>query len=66
MSDLQATFKASLPPIQSALKIGDGAMRVQFDIPASELHEAMKLALMHGQVLLVTVAVVPDENAWKG
>jgi hypothetical protein len=60
MSDLQATFKASLPPIMSSIRIGQGAVRVQLDVPESELHEAIKLALMHGRVLTVTI-VAEDE-----
>jgi hypothetical protein len=57
----RAEFMASLPPIQSALKIGDGATRVQFDIPQSELSEALKLATMHGKRLRVVVAVEDGE-----
>jgi len=48
-----ANFIASFPPIQSAIKIagnGDG-MRVQLDIPESEMGEAVKL-LQWREVLL--------------
>jgi len=41
----QASFLASFPPIMSAIKIagnGDG-MRIQLDIPESEMAEAVKL-----------------------
>ena len=52
-----ATFLASFPTIQSAIKIdgGGNGMRVQLDIPESELGEAMKLMMWREQVLRVTV-----------
>lgn len=50
------TFLAALPPIQSAIKIGDG-MRVQFDIPASEVPHAIGLAALQNTVLRITVEV---------
>ena len=56
MSDDRAVFRASLPPILSALRFsGDGGMRVQFDIPETDLGEATKLLLWKGAVLRVTV-----------
>jgi hypothetical protein len=49
-------FRASLPPILSAVRFsGDGGMRVQFDIPETDLGEATKLLLWKGTVLRVTV-----------
>lgn len=59
-------FRASFPPIQSAIKItGDGAgMRIQFDIPESEMSEAVKLMLCREKVLIVTVEV--DEQQHEG
>ena len=38
-------FMASLPPIQSAVKIDgqDGGARIQLDVPASELPEVIKI-----------------------
>ena len=52
-----ASFLAAFPPIMSAIKIdgaGNGA-RIQFDVPESEMGEAMKLLLWRQQVLRVTV-----------
>jgi hypothetical protein len=57
----RAEFVASLPPIQSACKFGQGACRVQFDIPESELAEALKLATMHDKRLRVVVEVEDGE-----
>lgn len=53
------TFLASIPAILSALKIsgnGDG-MRVQFDIPESEMGNAVKLLVMRDKVLKITIEV---------
>lgn len=52
-----AQFLAALPPIQSAIKIGLDGMRVQFDIPESEMSEAVKLLAWRGRVLRVRVEV---------
>ena len=52
-----ATFRASIPPIMSGIKTGGDGMRVQFDIPESDMPEAVKLLTMRGKVLLVTVEV---------
>jgi len=50
-----ATFRASIPPIMSGIKTGGDGMRVQFDIPESDMAQAVKLLTMRGKVLLVTV-----------
>ena len=57
-----ASFLASFPSIQSAIKIhGDGnGMRIQFDVPESEMAEAVKLLAWRQQVLRVTVE--PDSG----
>ena len=55
-----ATFLASFPPIQTAIKRtgnSDG-MRVQLDIPETEMGEGAKLLGMTGRVLKVTVEVL--------
>lgn len=65
MSD-SATFRAAFPCIQSAIKIhgsGDG-MRIQFDIPASEMAEAVKLLAWGQRVLVVTVE--PEKQVKTG
>ena len=64
--DKPAVFLAAFPAIQSAIKI-DGAgngMRVQLDIPESEMGEATKLLLWREQVLKVTVE--PDSGSGRG
>lgn len=53
----KATFRASIPPIMSGIKAGDDGMRVQFDIPESDMPEAIKLIMMRGKPLVITVAV---------
>ena len=57
-----ATFRASIPPIMSGIKTGGDGMRVQFDIPESDMAQAVKLLTMRGKVLQVTVTV---ENGKK-
>lgn len=56
------TFKASLPPIQSSIKVsGDGdGMRIQLDIPESEMPNALNLLMMRQCGLIVTIT--PDEG----
>jgi hypothetical protein len=39
----------------SGIKTGGDGMRVQFDVPESDMSEAVKLLAMRGQRLLVTV-----------
>lgn len=57
----RATFRASLPPILSALKVsGDGGARLQLDVPDSDMAEALKLLLWRGCVLKVTVTPGDD------
>ena len=59
MSDT-ATFRATLPPIMSSIRIsGDGGMRVMFDVPESDMPEALKLIMWKQAVLVVTVG--PEE-----
>lgn len=51
------TFRASFPAIQSAIKIAGGGegMRIQLDIPESEMAQAVRLLGMREMVLKVTV-----------
>jgi len=60
----QIQFYASLPPIQSALKIsGDGDnLRVQLDIPIRISPDGLKLALFTQKRLLVTVIELPEND----
>jgi hypothetical protein len=55
-----ASFLASIPPIMSGIKTGGDGMRVQFDIPETEMGEAVKLLAMRGERLKVTVEVVKN------
>jgi hypothetical protein len=49
-------FIAILPDIQSAIKIsGNGAIRLQLDIPESELPNAIKMVTMKGKAFRVTI-----------
>jgi hypothetical protein len=55
-------FLASFPPIQSAIKIGDGA-RIQFDVPESELDAVKRLIDLQarrGVLLVITVETEDD------
>lgn len=63
-----ASFLASFPAIQSAIKVyGDRqGMRIQFDIPESEMGEALKLLMWREQVLRVTVEPEADERRKDG
>ena len=58
-----ATFRASIPPIMSGIKTGGDGMRIQFDVPESDMNEAIKLVLMRGKVLKVTVETVDSGRA---
>ena len=49
------TFLASFPPIQSAIKRGNDGMRIQLDIPESEMVNAVELLAMMNVVLKVTI-----------
>ena len=56
---MELTFIASLPDIQSAITIGgDGSTRVKFDIPESELAEAIKLVMLKGQAFKVKIEIL--------
>lgn len=54
---------ASLPPIQSAVKIGgDGSARIQLDVSASEMAALVRLiAYGTGKLLKVSVELAGDE-----
>ena len=65
MTENSATFRATLPPILSAIRMaGDGGMRVMFDIPETDLGEATKLLLWRGKVMQVTVGPEEQQN-WQ-
>lgn len=56
------TFLASIAPLQSAITIAsDGGARVKIDIPEDEMPAIMRLAMMRGRVLKITVEPEDDE-----
>ena len=57
-----ATFKCTIPEMRSAIMSGGDGKQVKFLIPDSEFAESSKLELMKGQLLEITVRIVPDEN----
>ncbi len=60
--DNSATFRATLPPVLSAIRLaGDGGMRIMLDVPESDMPEALKVLMWREQVLKVTVE--PDQNS---
>ena len=53
---MKAEFYGSIPDIQSAIKIsGNGAIRLQVDVPETELAEAIKIVAARGEVIKVTM-----------
>ncbi len=59
MSD-SVTFNASFPAIQSAIRVGDDGMRIQLQIPESEMENALWLIAMRDKRLKVTVEIADD------
>ncbi len=61
-------FLASMPPIQSAIRVtGDGSgMRLQIDIPETEMAEAVKLLLYRQIPFRVTVEPYEQEKPQTG
>lgn len=57
------TFRAAFPSIQGAIKVtGDGSgMRIQLDIPETEMPNAVRLIAWRERVLRVTVQDDGDE-----
>jgi len=59
----RATFRATLPPILSAVKVsGDGGLRIQLDVPECDEADALRLLLWRERVLVVTVEPENDGN----
>ena len=60
------TFIASIAPLQSAITIAhDGGARVKIDIPESEMPAIVRLMLMRGVVLKITVERGPQPKPTK-
>jgi hypothetical protein len=52
----EVTFRAVFPSTQSAVRVhGSGGMRIQLDIPESEMSRAVELLAWRQKVLVVTV-----------
>ena len=58
----KAEFLASFPAIQSAIKVyGDRqGMRIQLDIPESEMAEALKVLMWREQALRIVIGPAED------
>lgn len=60
---MKIEFIASLPDIQTAIKIGgDGSTRLQLDIPENEIANAVKLVMLKGKAFKVVLEPLEDEN----
>lgn len=53
-------FIATLPDIQSAISVGGTGARIKLDVPETELSEVIKLVLLKGTALMITIE--PTEN----
>jgi len=63
LRDMKIEFIASLPDILTAITIsGEGATRVKFDIPESEIANAVKLVLLKGQAFKVSIETIKQED----
>ena len=59
--DATLTFLASIAPLQSAITIAsDGGARVKIDIPEDEMPAIVRLMLMRGKRLRITLEVDDD------
>ena len=60
---MKIEFVASLPDIQSAITIsGEGATRVRFEIPESEIANAVKLVMLKGKAFKVTIVPINGDS----
>ena len=63
MDDMtRATFAASIPPLQSAIRTGGDGMRITIEVPESEMGQAVKLIAMRGKRLKVTIEVMQEAD----
>ena len=64
---MEIEFIASLPDILTAITIsGEGATRVKFDIPESEIANAVKLVLLKGKTFKVRIDIEEQLEELKG
>lgn len=64
MSDI--TFLASVPDIQSAIKIGRDGARLQLDIPRTEMDAIRQLPDLTEKLLSVAIVVMGDTPKHDG
>lgn len=63
MDDRKLTFLASIAPLQSAITIAsDGGARVKIDIPDDEMPAIMRLTLLRGRTLKITIEPADDDE----
>ncbi|RPJ03157.1 MAG: hypothetical protein EHM39_00010 [Chloroflexi bacterium] len=63
----QAVFIATFPPILGAIRMaGDGGMRLQLDVPESEMGEAVKVLLWRQVALRVTIEPEKQDRSKQG
>ncbi len=55
-------FLANLPPIQSAIRIGQDGARIQLDVPEVELSKILPLLMWRDKALKITIE--PIEKAF--
>ncbi len=66
MGIMKLEFIASLPDILTAITIsGEGATRVKFDIPESEIANAVKLVMLKGQAFRVRIETLKEGEIWR-
>ncbi len=57
------TFLASIAPLQSAITIAsDGGARVKIDIPEDEMPAIVRLLMMRGRTLRITIEPEDDDE----
>lgn len=56
MTDEAIVFRGSIAPLQSAITVAsDGGARVKLDIPEDEMPAIVRLLMMRGRVLRITI-----------
>ncbi len=53
----EVEFLASLSPTQSSIRIGQDGMRIQLDVPETEMGNAIRLMTWRDKILKVTITV---------
>jgi len=68
VTDDRATFRATFPAIMSAIKVygSKQGMRLQLDVPESEMAEAVKVLAWRERVLMVTIEPEQSKVAENG